>query len=234
MFGISTTDKISWLGVVFWSFVPLGQLWARIFHFKGSLDKSWLLFPLFLFPPLSFLPMVLLKFNFIKDGQGTNPIDYAMILPILVKFIIPFILPYIIDEDDNETLFSIISNTLQILSIVVAMVIRRQLNCQNITFNSIGKSSIDSITAWGFANFVPFLVSWLPFIGIFTTLMETIFGDFFNDILWSIGFAGSYAIINMLNQENIKTYCDAPFTGYTSDLIKMAIAIVLTIIPNLF
>ena len=57
----SGPSKLSWLQVLILGIVPLGQLWARIFYFNGSLDKWWLMFPIFLLPPFSFLPLIMMK-----------------------------------------------------------------------------------------------------------------------------------------------------------------------------
>ena len=45
---MSDLEKISLIKAILISIIPLGQLWARIFWLDGSLDKSWLMFPLFL------------------------------------------------------------------------------------------------------------------------------------------------------------------------------------------
>jgi hypothetical protein len=234
MFGFSTTDKISWLGVLLWSFVPLGQLWVRIFNFKGSLDKPWMLLPFFLFPPLSLITMVMIKFGFIQDGKGSEPVDKVMLLPLIAKFAIPFILPYLIDDEEgeNEQIIYYISLVLQFLMVVVAMMTRRYINCNSITFDSFGKASIDSLITYGFANLVPMIMGWVPFIGIVVTALEMIAGDFVNDILWSFGFIASYALVNMFNQEDMNAYCNAPFFGYTKDQVLAGISIVISVLSN--
>ena len=38
--------KLSWNQVLMLGLVPLGQLYARVNIFNGSLDKWWLMFPL--------------------------------------------------------------------------------------------------------------------------------------------------------------------------------------------
>ena len=58
--------SLSTWGVLIMGLIPLGQLWARIFNFNGSLDKWWLMFPLFLIPPFSFIPLILMKMGFVS------------------------------------------------------------------------------------------------------------------------------------------------------------------------
>ena len=168
--------KLSWLNILIMGIIPLGQLWARIFYFKGSLDKWWLMFPILLFPPVSFIPLILMKYGYIKDGKGTNPIDKIMLLPIIAKFIIPFVLPYIIDETEHVILFGIVGFILQLLTIMIANLTRRHYNCtkdnkpgamsENITVNSIGKAGIDSVIAYGIGEIISNIIGFIPVINI--------------------------------------------------------------------
>jgi hypothetical protein len=221
-------NRLSWMQVLIMGLIPLGQLWARIFTFKGSLDKWWLMFPLLLFPPFSFIPLIMMKFGMISDGKGSNPVDKIMLLPIIAKFIIPFILPFVVDDEENEFLFSLVSFVLQLLTIMVANLTRRYTNCNNITVDSIGKSGIDSVIAYGMADITVFAIGFLPFIGMAISVLEMIpvIGDFVNDIIWSLGFAATYIIINMFNQDNMQKYCSTPFSGNLQDKIPFIISVI--------
>ncbi len=223
--------QLSWAEVAILGILPLGQLWARVFKFKGSLDKWWLMFPLLQLPPLSYIPLLMMKFGWVKDGKGTDPVDKIMLLPIIAKFIIPFILPYIIDED-SEMLTSIVSFILQMLMIMVANLTRRYDNCNGeITIDSIGKAGIDSTIAYGIGELVPFVLGFLPVIGVVYSVIEAIpvIGDFVNQIFWSIGFAGTYMVINMFNQDNMVKYCSTPFTGNVQDKIPFIFAVIMIV-----
>jgi len=234
-------SKLTWLQVLILGIVPLGQLWARIFYFNGTLDKWWLMFPMLLIPPLSFIPLIMMKFGYIADGKGSNPLDYWMILPIIAKFIIPFIMPFIIDED-SEMLTSIVSLILQLLTILTANLIRRFTNCKPpnaqdpITGDSIGKAAIDSTIAFGIGEISAFVIPWLPFVGIFISILEMIpvLGDFVDSILWTLGFVASYVLINMFNQDNMQKFCSTPFTGNLQDRIPFFISVVAIIATRVF
>ena len=63
---MSDSEKISLIKAILIAVIPLGQLWARIFWLDGSLDKAWLLFPLFLIFPFSILPSLTMYFGFVK------------------------------------------------------------------------------------------------------------------------------------------------------------------------
>lgn len=221
-------NRLSWMQVLVMGLIPLGQLWARIFYFKGSLDKWWLMFPLLLFPPFSFIPLLMMKFGMVSDGKGSDPVDKIMLLPIIAKFIIPFILPFIVDEDEHEFLFSLVGFVLQMLTVMVANLTRRYTNCNSITTDSIGKAGIDSVIAYGMGDITAFAIGFVPFVGMAFTVLEMIpvIGDFVNQIVWSLGFAATYIIINMFNQDNMEKYCTTPFTGNVQDKIPFIVSII--------
>jgi hypothetical protein len=225
---LGNANRLSWMEVLVMGLLPLGQLWARIFNFKGSLDKWWLMFPLLLFPPFSFIPLIMMKFGMVQDGKGSNPVDKIMLLPIIAKFIIPFVLPFIIDNDEHEFLFSLVGFVLQLLTIMVANLTRRYSNCNDITTDSVGKAGIDSVIAYGVADITAFGIGFVPFIGVIFNIIEMIpfVGDFVNQIIWSLGFAATYIIINMFNQDDMQKYCTTPFTGNVQDKIPFIVSII--------
>ena len=227
--------SISWLQVIILGIIPLGQLWARIVNFNGSLDKWWLMFPLFLIPPFSFVPLLLMKFGYIKNGKGGKPYDMWMLLPILAKLIIPYTLPFLIDED-STMLFSLVSFILQLLTVMLGNLIRRQNNCKNITTDSIGKAGIDSTIAIGMGDLAAFGIPWIPLVGTFFSIIEMIpvIGNFIDPILWSVGFIGTYVLINMFNQDSMEAYCSTPFFGNTKDKIPFFISIGLIVVTKIF
>ena len=230
----SKANRLSWTEVLVMGLVPLGQLWARIFNFKGSLDKWWLMFPLLLFPPLSFIPLIMMKFGMISDGKGSNPVDKIMLLPIIAKFIIPFILPFVIDDEEHEFLFSLVAFVLQLLTIMVANLTRRHTNCNDITLDSFGKSGIDSVIAYGMADITSFAIGFVPFVGIAISLLEMVpfIGGFVSDIIWTLGFSATYVIINMFNQDDMRKFCSTPFTGNLQDKIPFIVSVIAIIALN--
>ena len=238
IFGMGNAKpELSWMKVLILGLIPLGQLWARINYFKGSLDKWWLMFPILLIPPFSFIPLLLMKFGFIKDGQGSDPLDKMILVPIIAKFIIPFVLPYIIDNEESETLFNIVAFIIQLLTIMIANLGRRYFNCQSITLNSIGKSAVDSTIANGMGDIVSFGVGFIPFIGLFVSLISIIpvIGDFVDQIMWVIGFAGAYIVINMFNQHpNINKFCNSSFFGDKKDLSFAIVSLIISLLISIF
>jgi hypothetical protein len=216
--------------VLIMGLIPLGQLWARIFNFNGSLDKWWLMFPLFLVPPFSFIPLILMKMGFVADGSGTNPLDYWILCPILTKIITDILM-------DDSTPFQMVTALLiQLISVLASNLMRRYENCnRTITVNSVGKAIIDSVTAFGMGSIVQMLIPMLPFVGIFFSLisMIPIIGTFVSTFIWILGFAGSYILINMFNQVSMNNYCSSPFTGTLSDRVPFVIGIIGIIVSKL-
>jgi len=220
---IADGGKLSWNQVLILGLVPLGQLYARVNIFNGSLDKWWLMFPLLLFPPLSFIPLIMMKFGLVKNGNGSKPVDNFMLIPIIAKLIIPFILPFIINED-SSLLFTIVSFVLQLITVMTANLIRRKDNCKEITTNSVGKAGVDSIIAIAAGEITSFAIGFVPLIGIFISMLKNlpVIGGIVDSLVWSVGFAGAYVLINMFNQDpNINKLCSSPFTGNIQDRIPL-------------
>jgi len=237
----SNSNKLTWSQVLIFGLVPLGQLWSRIFYFKGSLDKWWMMFPLFLIPPFSFLPLLLMKFGVVANGKGSNPLDYWIILPIIAKFIIPFIMPFVVNED-SKILTLIVSFILQLLTIMTANLINRSNNCKprysqdSVTIDSIGKAGIDSTISFGIGEITAFMMPFLPFIGVAISVLKfiPILGDFVDSIFWLLGFVASYVLINMVNYDSMSKFCSTPFTGNVQDKIPFFVAIVSIITLKIF
>ena len=217
MFGLNpdAAGKLSWTEVIVMSLVPAGQLYARIFKFKGSLDKWWLMFPLLLFPPLSFIPMILMKYGYVADGKGSDPVDKIMLLPIIVKFIIPFIMPYLIDAD-SRILTIIVSFIFKLLFVMIANLYRRYDNCnKTITMDNTLKAGYNSIVATSIADVVPIAMKFVPVVGTLYSVvsMVPIIGNekIIDSVFWTFAFGATYALLNMFNQLDMDELCKKPF-----------------------
>lgn len=231
---IKDEGKISWTQVLILGLVPLGQLYARVKLFNGSLDKWWLMFPLLLFPPFSFIPLIMMKYGSVANGAGGDPLDNFILIPIIAKFIIPFILPFIIDED-STLLFTIVGFIIQLLTVMTANLIRRKNNCNDITINSVGKASIDSTISIAMGDLTSFAIGFVPVIGTIISILQAIpfIGNFISSIVWSIGFAGAYCIINMFNQHpNLQQFCSTSFTGNLQDKMPFFVSLAIIIGVN--
>lgn len=236
------TIDFGFINAILTTVIPMGQLWSRTFLLDGSMDKLWLLFPLFLIPPFSFIPSLLMYLGYVKKGKGGAPYDIFMIIPIISKFLLAFLVPYFLNlfydpEEDAEPSDVMIFITTFIVQLVVGMIpniIRTSNLCKEIKFNSFGKAFIDSTIANSAGELLPFILGWLPFVGWGLTLIEMIpyVGDQVVNILWAIGFCIGYMFINMFNADSI---CSTGFFGKDNfDKFSFIIMLSITIFIKVF
>ena len=235
-FNFDNANKISWLQVLLFSFIPLGQLIVRIFYLNGSLDKLWLMFPILLMPPFSFIPLLLIKFGFVQDGKGSDPIDKIMLLPLIARIVTLFVLN---SMGINDPLVFILINLLINLStIIIANITRRYYNCEKegVTMDSVGKAVIDSTIAYAISEASPIIISYLPFIGVVYKIIGlfTENGNILDILFSNMGFAVSYILINMFNQDDIDRFCSTPFSGNFVDKIAFFISIIVIFITKVY
>jgi hypothetical protein len=235
-FNFDNPNKISWLQVLLFSFIPFGQLIARIFYLNGSLDKLWLMFPMLLLFPFSLIPMLLIKFGFVQDGKGADPIDKIMLLPLIARIVALFALNSI--GINSPLLFILINLLINLSTILIANISRRYYNCEKegITTDSIGKAIIDSTIAYAISEVSPIIISYLPFIGGIYELLGlfTQNGNIIDGIFSNMGFAVSYILINMFNQDNINQFCNTPFGGNYVDKIAFIISIIVIFLTKIY
>ena len=229
-------DKISWLQVILFSLLPFGQLLARALYLKGSIDKLWLMLPMLQLPPFSIISMLLIKFGFVQDGKGTDPIDKIMWLPLIARIVTLFVLNSM--EIDSPLIFILINLLINLLTNIIANITRRYYNCiaEGITIDSIGKAIIDSTIAYAISEATPIVISFIPYIGAAYQLLGSLTGsENITDGLFSnMGFAVAYILINMFNQDDINDFCSTPFTGYIIDKIAFFISIIIIVLINAY
>jgi hypothetical protein len=228
LFGLNPTQtNISWIQVLILAFVPLGQLWARIFLLNGSLDKKWLLFPFLIFPPFSLLPMLMMKFGLVAKGKGLKPYDNLMFIPILAHLLMSYLLGNLFEE---ESTYNIVYTLLLFGATVGILTYRISKNCE-FKANYIGKNIMDSTRIVAIAEIIPFIIGYFPIIGkIYTVItMMPIIGDIVVEALWSLGYVSAYTLNNMFNQDNMARYCNTPLMGYTDDKVISLISIIVIV-----
>lgn len=220
--------------------IPMAQLYARVVWLKGSLDKMWTLIPIFMFPPFSLVPALMMKFGWIKDGPGGKPYDHFMWIPIISKFMLAAFVPKILElfsEDPSDIAILFSSLFIQLLINMIPNLVRRGNNCNSISFNSFGKAFVDGTIANGIGELIPFILGWVPFVGIFLSIigMIPVIGDFVDSIIWTLGYSLAYIFINMMNADKMQSYCDTGFLGrMLSDKIAFFVLLILTILIKVF
>lgn len=216
---------VSWLNALIFGIVPLGQLYLRIFKLNGSLDRKWLLFPLFMFPPFQLIATIMMKFGYVKNGKGGKPYDYYIFIPLIVKVMLSYVLSYLDEEYDlGTTLTVLIDLIVTLLASLIPFYIRTMKTCKKYNkenlLNTFTQGAVvqtmSEIFTWG-AGFVPIL-------GLLLRLLEKIpvVGPL---IPWSIAYSTGYIVCNMLNNNDPSTFC-------FKDKYKLIISIVAIMITT--
>ena len=206
-----TDVKMSWLEMFIYGMIPgLGQLLMRINKFGGSLDKPYLLFPLLLFPPFSFIPVLIAKFGFLEARVGQQVIDIYILIPIIFRFILIFIMAHI---SQNMSTFGglMLQVGLLFASVLVANILHifTEKQCKDIEGgfgNKLIKATSDSMIEYGAGVLVILSSTFIPIVGEILEGMRDIplpiIGDISSIIdgaLWSVGLGIGYLIMNMID-----------------------------------
>jgi hypothetical protein len=192
--------------------VPMvGQLMLRADKLGGSLDKPWLLFPLFFIPPFSFIPVIMAYFGLIKNTNAGKPYDYFMWIPIIFRFILIFVLTALGNPGGILLKTALILGALFVTNILHVM---NEPLCKDNPFNffnSAIKESADSMVLYSSGVLANFIVLFIPFIGEIIGGIEEFQVPFLADIvdtlIWSGGMISGYILVNMV---------DANFGGATA------------------
>jgi len=204
-------DKVEMnlLEMGFYGIMPMGQLLMRVTKFNGSLDKWYLLFPLLLIPPFSFIPVIFAKLGFIKKIPGGSPLDIYVLIPIIFRFILILFIKQVAEIGSFMLQVGLVFGALLATNILRHY---KSRNCNNL-ITGIKKGAFDSMFEYAFGVMTTFLVMFIPFIGEILEFVLTIPIPYITQIvesmIWGLGFAGGYMMVNMFdnNFENTKDYC---------------------------
>jgi len=224
--------NLSIIGLLVLIFVPISQLYARIFWMNGSLDKAWLLIPVFWFPPLSLVPSLMIYFNKVGDGPGgIPPYDYFMLIPIFVRMFAGFIVDNYMEDSFITSLLPFI---FQLAANTLPFYIRSARLCGAIQLNTLTKSFMDGVIANGVSDIAPVVLTYLPFVGIVFSVIEYIplIGPLVEHVIWSICFAATYIIINMINGISLDAFCNIPQFGRITDKIGAVVLFVISCVTS--
>jgi hypothetical protein len=163
-----------------------------------------------------------------------------MILPLIARIITLIVLNKL--NMYSSGLFILINLLINIFTIFIANMTRRYYNCnaEGITINSFGKAIIDSTIAYAASEATPILITKIPFVGLFISVLKFILGLFtknaniIDGLFSNMGFAISYILINMFNQDDLNKFCNTPFTGNYTDKIPFIISIIVIIIVKIY
>ena len=176
---------INFLGVLFYSLIPFGQLITRIVDYNGSIDRWWfLLIPFFLFPPLQFIPILMLYLGWIKPGKIKKIYDIYVFIPIILKVILTFIDQYLLYpfiyhyHPTYITYFYFFIEFILLISIIITKYLNTTNICKSSNYTDKLTQThyinilINSIFELGIAGLTFSIMTYIPYLGDLITLLS--------------------------------------------------------------
>jgi hypothetical protein len=193
--------SLSWKEVLILGLIPMGQLYARVINFNGSLDKKWLLFPLFMIPPFQFIATLMMKFGMFKKGKGGKPYDWFMLIPLIVRIILSYVL-----ERFDMPVYIIIDVIVSIIATLIPSYLRTRNLCQEYNTTNMINTFVQGVSIEAAANIFSVVIGWVPLIGMIFTLLEflPVIGE---SIAWMLAYSTGYIVMNMFNTDDSKSFC---------------------------
>jgi hypothetical protein len=186
-----------------------GQLLMRIDKFGGSLDKPYLLFPLLLFPPFSFIPVLAAKFGFLNKVDGGKILDIYVLIPIIFRFILILVMAQIGLPGGILLQVGLIFAAIFITNIIRVLTEERCKLPSGVSGNfgnKLLKEMADSMVEYAAGILVLFSTEFIPIIGGILgglrQLQLPVIGDISQIIdasIWSIGLVCGYMIMKMID-----------------------------------
>ena len=202
-------DKVdmNFLEMLMYGMIPgFGQLLMRVDKFGGSLDKPYLLFPLLLFPPFSFIPVLIAKFGFLKKAEGENILDIYVLIPIIFRFILIFVMAQIGSPGGLLLQAGLIFGALLLTNIIHVLTEERCKSLKGGFGNKLVKEISDSMLEYSVGVLLLFSTTFIPIIGeLLEGLRDTPFpgvgklSSVIDSSIWSIGLVCGYMIMNMID-----------------------------------
>ncbi len=198
---------MSVLEMLMYGLIPgFGQLLMRVDKFGGSLDKPYLLFPLLMFPPFSFIPVLIAKFGFLQKETGVNILDIYILIPIIFRFILIFVMAQIGSPGGLLLQVGLVFAAILLANIIHTLTSERCKSESGGFGNKLVKSMADSMLEYGAGVLVLFSTTFIPIIGeVLEGLRDVplpVVGNISSVIdttLWSIGLVCGYMIMNMID-----------------------------------
>ncbi len=202
-------DKVnmSLLEMFMYGMIPgFGQLLMRVDKFGGSLDKPYLFFPLLLFPPFSFIPVLIAKFGFLKKEQGENILDIYVLIPVIFRFILIFVMAQIGSPGGLLLQIALVFGAILLTNIIHVLTEERCKSVEGGFFQKLTKEASDSMIEYAIGTLLLFSTTFIPVIGeVLEGLRDTPFpgigklSSVIDSSIWSIGLVSGYMMMNMID-----------------------------------
>ena len=234
MFNFKGGDRVhmSLLEMALYGGIPMiGQLMLRIDKLGGSLDHPWLLFPLFLIPPFSFIPVLMAKFGFIKNTNSGKPYDFFMWIPVIFRIILIFILTALGEPGGIFLKTGLILASLFVTNLLHA---QNQPRCKDVPFDFVKNSiklSADSMIQYSSGVLANLMVLFIPILGQIIGGLDIVgipyVSDIIDTVIWSIGMIAGYILTNMYdaNYSTTDIICNGKIPSIRIIISCIAVAI---------
>jgi hypothetical protein len=162
-------------------------------------------------------------------GKGP-PYDYWMWVPIIMKIVAGMIVKTFFE--DIGIFGFILPFILQIAATTLPHYIRSYTLCGKVQLNTLTKSISDAIIENGVADIAVVGIKYVPLLGTLFSFIGKIpyLGGLVDQIIWSVIYAGTYIVINMINGIDLGSYCNLPNFGRPSDKVGAIVLFVLSCI----
>jgi hypothetical protein len=206
---------------------PLGQLFARALYLNGSLDKWWLLIPIFASPPFSIIALILLISGYVAQGQGANPLDYYLLITFIGTIIVPLLFTVI---GINKNWLGSIMQTLLVFGVVaIPMFIRNMNQCQSVTStnnlsNTIFYASIAHLVGIVFKVVMGVIIDYTPAGWVVGMLPG---GEYIRDaLLYGMGVTTAVLGTNMVQATNLQSFCSNSYPVWQAGVVALVAFVV--------
>ena len=201
------------------SVLPFGQFFGRVFYLNGSLDKWWLLIPIFYIFPFCLVPVIMILLGLVKKGKGGKPYDKYIYVPMVMIAITKLIS---FTRLGNYRAVKLISALLIFGSITLILLYRRNKlikdtskkedNCDS-TYSPkvITNTIVDSLGLYIITLFLLLIVKFIIFVVMLRSgkiRANSIANKAIDLLLFPLALWCVYVFNNMMNQNNIKDVCN--------------------------
>jgi len=234
----AVTSNLSIIKLIGYTFLPCGQIVARVVDLDGSLDMPWFFLPPFLFPPFQFIPLLLMYLGYIKKGNGGKVVDYFVFIPIIVKLITLgclYMIKLYADSFYNFAYFGF--EILMILTIAGTKYLHVSESCKYtnkkilLTSSKVQEFFIDAIFENGIASIGNIIINFIPgvgwVIGLIRQYNDTV-NKFIIFFIYAVVYATVYIIQNMFEQTNMESMCNL-LSIPISSWIKLGVGLFITV-----
>ena len=190
--------------------IPFGDLLLRINKLKGSTDNLWTIgIPIFQLPVLGLIPTMMAKFGAIKEGKmRDSPLDMFIIITLIIHVLVDFISPKL-----DEPYSTFIDLGLNLFGVMIPLMVRIYAPlcklCQGDLSDGISvmmKILTASTVILALSEVFMIATRYIPYVNTFTEYVTKIplFGP---TLLFALFIIPLYTLTNMVNENNIKDYC---------------------------